>query len=162
MIGILDVRAVAHQSPVLHEFAPLVDGWKTMLRRERDHLRDELLAEADGGRDLAIGLGLRQVVDGAELEAPERDLGVALGQGRDHDHRQARPPLEQERQRADAVELRHVEVEKHDLRLDPLQGLARVERGHGGRRDLHSFPARRPSDLEERVQRPGVSRGGAR
>ena len=109
-------------------------------------LRDELLAEAERGRDLAVRRRLRQVVERAERQAFQRDRGIALGQRRDHDHGKAGLLLEQPRQRADAVELGHVEVEEHDVGRDPVEGRDREPPVRHGRDHLDAAFLQPPRD----------------
>ena len=70
-----------------------------------------------GGRrrraDLAIASWFLECNRGAERQRLQADLGVPPGQRRGHDHDQIWLLAEQQRQRGDAVEFRHVDVE-HD------------------------------------------------
>ena len=83
-------------------------------------LLDQFARNVRRGRDLAIGLRLRDVVGGAERQRLEADLGVAARQRRRHDDDEVALLLEQQRQRRNAVELRHLDVEQHDVRIDAL------------------------------------------
>jgi hypothetical protein len=74
-----------------------------------------------GAGDDAVGLGLLHVIECAERQGLQRDLGVAPRQRRRHDHREIGPLLEQQRERRDPVHVGHVDVEHHDI------GMAAVE-----------------------------------
>jgi hypothetical protein len=76
----------------------------------------EIGPEAVGGGDAAIALGLGDVVDGAEREAAQRHVGVALGQRRHHHDLHAGLTRQDQRQGLDAVEFRHLDVEQHHVR----------------------------------------------
>ena len=104
-------RADRRRRPGLHAGLAMARGRKPL------QLGDQLAAEPGRGRHLAARFRLRQAVDRAELEAFQGDVGVALGQGRDDDDRHLRTLAQQMRQRADAVELRHVEIEQDDIGL---------------------------------------------
>lgn len=135
--------------------------------RQRFDLGDELVAEAHRCRDLAIGFGLRQIVDGPELEALQRDLGVALGEGRDHDDAESRALLQQARECADPVKLGHIEVEKHDLRIDTVERLDRGAPVRYGRDDLdpalcqpaRNQPTHHDGVVRDKDPRPARRRG---
>ena len=85
---------------------------------------DRLGDAADVGR-------LADVVVGAERQGVERRAGAALGQRAEHDDRQARVGLAQLAQRAQAVEVGHLDVERDAVGRD-LREL--VERDAAGRR----------------------------
>ena len=63
-----------------------------------------------------LALRLRDVVGGAERERAQADLGVPAGQRRRHEHDEIALLLQQPRQRGDAVDLRHIDVEHDDVR----------------------------------------------
>ena len=70
---------------------------------------------------------LGDAVDGAELQGVERRLGALAGQGRDHDHRH-RPQPHDLLEELEAVHVRHLDVERDDVRIERLDRLARLER----------------------------------
>ena len=88
-------------------------------------LLDQVLAKARLRGDAAVALGLRQVVDRAERQAAQGDLGVALGQGRHHHDLEPRALGQHPGQRLGAVELGHLDVERHQIRLELADRLER-------------------------------------
>jgi hypothetical protein len=69
-------------------------------------------------RDLAVGLGLGDIIDGTERKRFQRDFGVPARQRGGHDDHEVRLPGEQERQGGKPVELRHVDIENDDVGPD--------------------------------------------
>ena len=98
---------------------------------------DQVVMEDLGGGRLARALGLRNVVGGAERQRLEADLRVAPRQRRGHDDDEVALLREQLRQRGDAVELRHFDVEHGDVGLDAVELVDGVEPGAQRGRDFH-------------------------
>ncbi len=109
-------------------------------------LVDQIAAEGQRAGEIAIGLRLGQVVRRAERERAQADFGIAAGQRRHHQHHEIAAHLEQTRQRRDAVDLRHVDVENDDIRGGALELLDRlatvVQRRHDVQIRLGIDPAR--------------------
>ncbi|CEG09165.1 hypothetical protein BN961_02587 [Afipia felis] len=84
-----------------------------------------------------IAFGLRNVVGGAERQRLEADLGVPQRQRRGHDDDEIALLRQQQRQRGDAVHIRHLDVEDHGVGIDPLDLVDGVETGAAGRRHHH-------------------------
>jgi len=65
--------------------------------------------------DLAIGIGLRHIIQCTERQGLEADLGVALGERRYHQHAHAWPRPQEQGQRLEPVHDRHLDVEQDDV-----------------------------------------------
>ena len=92
-------------------------------------LLDQVAAEGGRRADLAIASRLRNVVGGAERQRPQADLGVPPRQRGRHDHDEVALLFEQQRQRRDAVELRHVDVQHDHVGIDALELVYRLAAG---------------------------------
>ena len=94
--------------------------------RSRAHLLGDLLRVlAHAALDIELGLG--DEVDRAELERAQRDLRARVGQRRDHDDRH-RPQAHELFEKAQAVHLRHLDVERNDVGIERADHLACGER----------------------------------
>src|SRR4051812_15566350 len=100
-------------------------------------LLNQIVMESGRGGGLARTLRLRDVVGCAERQRLEADLPVAAGQGRGHDDDEVALPGQQLRQRRNAVELRHFDVEHGDVRIDAFELVDGVEPRAQRSRDLH-------------------------
>ena len=78
---------------------------------------DQLALERRRHAGIGRGLGLWNIIGGAERQRPQADLGAPPRQRRGHDHHQIALLLQQQRQRRNAVKLRHVDVEDDDVRI---------------------------------------------
>ena len=122
---------------------------------ERADLLDELAAEIVGSVGVARRRRLGDVVGGAERQRLQADLGVPPRHGRRHDDDEVALLGEQQRQRRDAVELRHLDVEHDDVGIGALDLVDRVAAG-AQQRDhveigLRRHPAREQAAHDGRV-----------
>ena len=62
-------------------------------------------------------------IDGTDFKRLERHIGSRLGQRRNHDHGH-RPQRHDLSQEGDAVHIRHLDVERHHIRIQRLDALA--------------------------------------
>ena len=74
-------------------------------------LLDDVATKFRRGRDVAVGFRLGDVVERAESEALQGDLGVPTRQRRGHDDRAIALLAQDQRQGRDAVHLGHLDVE---------------------------------------------------
>src|SRR5882757_1017556 len=100
-------------------------------------LLNEVMVEDVRGRRLTRRLRLRNVVGSAERQRLEADLRVAAGQGRGHDDDEVALLCQQLRQRGDAVEFRHFDIEHGDIRVDAFDLVDGVEARAQGGGNLH-------------------------
>src|SRR5258705_5828888 len=89
------------------------------------------------GCSLARTFRLRNIVGCHERQRLEADLRIAAGQGRSHDDDEIALLGEQLRQRRDAVEVGHFDVEHGDIWIDALKLVDGVEPGAQRTRDFH-------------------------
>ena len=106
-------------------------------RAEVADLLHQIAAEGLGSRDLAGAFGLRDVVGRAERERLEADLRIAAGQRRRHDDDEVALLAEQQRQRGDAVEVGHLDIEHRDIGIDALDVFDRLASGAERSHDRH-------------------------
>ena len=97
-----------------------------LARTQCADLVDQFAPERQRGGELATGLRLRNVVDRPERQRAQADLGVAARQRRSHQHDEIALFLQQSRQRRDAVDIRHIDVEDGDVGLHQLDLLDRL------------------------------------
>ncbi len=97
---------------------------------------EQVRMRAHLGKLVALGLG--HEVDRSELERLERDIGAFLGERADHDHGRL-VGGQQERQRFQAGNLGHLDVERDHVGLEP-----------DGLEDRFAAVARRAHDLDFR------------
>jgi len=74
-----------------------------------------------------FGSRLADAIDRADLHRAYRRRRAALGDGRDHDDRQRAQPhhlLEE----VEAVHLRHLDVERHDIGIERFDRFSRLKR----------------------------------
>ena len=81
------------------------------------------------GGDFARRGRLRDVVGGAERERAQGYLGIAARHGGGHDHDEIALLGQQQRQRGNAVELRHLDVEHHHVGVGALDLVHRLAPG---------------------------------
>ncbi len=105
-------------------------------RAELADFLDQVAPEARRGGDFTIGGRLRDVVGGAERQRSQAHLRVAAREGGRHDDDQVALLLKQQRQRFDAVEFGHLDVEQNDIRIVPQQLVDRLAAGAQRRDDL--------------------------
>ncbi len=115
------------------------------------NLLNEVVAEDFGGCRFAGAFRLWNIVRRAEREGLEADLRVAAGQGRRHDDDEIAFLRQQQRQRRNAVEVRHFDIEHRNIRIDALDLVDGVTASAQRSRDNHigfgTDPARdQPSD----------------
>ena len=101
------------------------------------NLLNQIVVEGLGRGGLARALRLRNVVGRAERKRLEADFRIAAGQRRRHDDDEVALFRQQLRQRRNAVELRHFDIEHGDIGLDAFDLVDGVETGAQGGRDLH-------------------------
>ncbi len=82
------------------------------------HLRGEVAERVP-----VLGRRLRHAVQGADLEGPDCSVGAPAGQGGDHDHRH-RPKPHDLLEECEAVHFRHLDVERDNVGIERLDGLA--------------------------------------
>jgi len=92
-------------------------------------LLDQVVVEDVGGRSLARALRFRNVVGRAERQRLEADLRVTAGQCRGHDDDEVALLGQQSRQRGNAVEVRHFDIEHGDVGVDAFKLVDGVEPG---------------------------------
>ena len=114
---------------------------------------DQFAAEGRRAGDFAVAVRLGDIVGGAERQRAQADLGVAPRQRRGHDHDQVALLREQQRQRGDAVELRHVDVEHHHVGIGALDLVDRLAPG-AQRGDQLRGPAPPPPSARTGRARP--------
>ena len=105
--------------------------WRANERPRRPRMRILSISSRWNAADVVgvgRGFGLRNIVGGAERQRPQADFGAPARQRRGHDHDEIALLLEQERQRRNAVKLRHVDVENDDVGIALLRS-ARPPRG---------------------------------
>ena len=101
---------------------------------EASNLFDQLALKRAGSRRK---FGLRYIVDGAKRQRPEADFRAPPGERRRHNHDQVALFFEQERQRREAVKLRHVDVEDDDVGIAFFDLLDRLAPGPQACRHRH-------------------------
>ena len=101
------------------------------------NLLNQIVMESLGGGGLARAFRLGDVVRRAERKRLEADLRVATGQRRRHDDDEVAFFRQQLRQRRNAVEFRHFDIEHGNIRLDAFDLVDGVKAGTQGGRDLH-------------------------
>jgi hypothetical protein len=132
------------------------------------NLLDQVVMEDIGGGRLARRFRFRNVIGRAERQRLEADLRVAASQRRGHDDDEIAFLCQQLRQRRDAVELGHFDVEHGNIGIDAFELVDRLEPGAQRSRDLHivlgSDPARDQTAYDDGVvddhdpQRPSFAR----
>ena len=95
------------------------------------------MAKGFGGGRFAGAFGLWNVVRCTERQRLEADLRVAAGQGRGHDDDEVAFLRQQQRQRGNAVEFRHFDIEHGDIGIDALDLVDGVKAGAQRCRDNH-------------------------
>src|SRR3954470_3699225 len=98
---------------------------------------DQVVMEDVRSRRLARRFRLRDIVGRAERQRLETDLRVAAGQRRGPDDDEIALLRQQLRQRGDAVELGHFDIEHGNVGVDAFDLVDRLEPGTQRRRDLH-------------------------
>jgi hypothetical protein len=73
------------------------------------------------GADFAIASWFWDVVRCAQGQGPQADLGISPRQRRSHNHNEIGLSLKQQRERCNAVEVWHVDVEHDDVGIDALK-----------------------------------------
>ena len=99
------------------------------LGAEMADLLDQVVVEGFGGGGFAGAFRLRNVVGRAERQRLEADLRVAAGQRRGHDDDEVALLRQQLRQRGNAVELRHFDIEHGNVGIDALDLVDGVKAG---------------------------------
>ena len=116
---------------------------------------DQLVLERRQHAGIGRGPRFRNIVGGAERQRPQAHLRAPPRQRRGHDHHQIGLLLQQQRQRRNAVKLRHVDVEDDDVRIilfDLIDRLASgAQAGDDGHIRLGVDPARRQAARDNRI-----------
>jgi hypothetical protein len=96
---------------------------------ELTDLLDQVVAEGGRCRDLAIGRGLWNVVGGTERERLQADFRVAARQRRRHDDDEVALLLQELGKRGQSIDIRHLDVEDDDVRIDTGELIDRLAAG---------------------------------
>jgi hypothetical protein len=94
---------------------------------ERANTRDQLAPEFRRHSHFAVGLGLADIVGRAELQRLDADLRVPPRHRRGNNDGEIRLLREQERERLQTVEHRHLDVEHNEVGVDAREILHRLE-----------------------------------